>query len=159
MPPLGQTSDDLRLLAWRKEEGEVVAEGEPLVVIETDKATLDVEASASGTLLRILRREGETVAAGTLLGWLGEPGEELVEEDEPSGGNEGAASLGAAPAPGHRPPPVSHDRVLATPAARLRAKELGVDLSRVTGSGPGGLIERRDVEAVAGDGADYFPRK
>jgi pyruvate dehydrogenase E2 component (dihydrolipoamide acetyltransferase) len=154
MPPLGQTSDELRLLAWRKEEGEAVAEGEPLVVIETDKATLDVEASVSGTLLRILCREGETVTAGTLLGWLGEPGEELAEQDEPPGGTEGAASLGAVPAPGHLPPPVSHDRLLATPAARLRAKELGVDLSRVNGSGPGGRIERRDVEAVAGDGAE-----
>jgi pyruvate dehydrogenase E2 component (dihydrolipoamide acetyltransferase) len=149
MPPLGQTSDEMRLLGWHKAEGEAVAEGEPLVAIETDKATLDVEASVSGSLLRILCGEGETVSAGTLLGWLGEPGEEIVEPGAPSGPNEGAATVGTAPAPGHRPPPVSHNRVLATPAARMLAKELGVDLSRVTGSGPAGRIERRDVEAVA----------
>jgi pyruvate dehydrogenase E2 component (dihydrolipoamide acetyltransferase) len=150
MPPLGQTSDELRLLAWLKAEGEEVAEGEPLAVIETDKATLDVEASASGTLVRILCREGETVTAGTLLGWLGEPGEEIVQPDEPAAVQE-SASASAHTASAHRPAPVGHDRVLATPAARMLAKELGVDLSRVTGSGPAGRVERRDVEAVAGD--------
>jgi pyruvate dehydrogenase E2 component (dihydrolipoamide acetyltransferase) len=153
MPPLGQTSDELVLVAWRKAEGETVAEGEPLVVIETDKATLEVEASVSGTLLRILCGEGETVTAGTLLGWLGEPGEELAGQGVPAAPPEAAASAVAAPTPDHRPPRAMPDRVFATPAARTRAKELGVDLSRVSGSGPAGRIERRDVEAVAGDGA------
>ena len=63
MPPLGQTSDELRLLGWHKAEGEAVDEGELLLEIETDKATLDVEASVSGTLLRVDCREGETVTA------------------------------------------------------------------------------------------------
>ena len=145
MPPLGQTSDELRLLAWRKREGDAVEEGELLLEIETDKATLDVEASATGTLLRIDCREGETVTAGTVLGWLGEPGEEIVTHEEQHA--EPAATV--APAVEQRPPPVSHDRVLATPAARMLAKELGVDLSQVAGTGPDGRIERRDVEALA----------
>ena len=148
MPALGQTSDDMTLLRWLKAEGAVVQEGEPLLEIETDKATLEVEASASGTLLRILCGEGETVTAGTLLGWLGEPGEQIVET-EPAGGAEGATTPEAAPAQEHRPPPVSHGRVLATPAARMLAKELGVDITLVTGSGPDGRIERRDIEAFA----------
>jgi pyruvate dehydrogenase E2 component (dihydrolipoamide acetyltransferase) len=142
MPPLGQTSDELRLLRWRKAEGDTVAEGELLLEIETDKATLDVEASVAGALLRIDCREGETVTAGTVLGWLGEPGEEIVEPAAP------VAQVTAAPVLERRPPPVSHDRVLATPAARMLAKELGIDLAAVTGTGPDGRIERRDVEAL-----------
>jgi pyruvate dehydrogenase E2 component (dihydrolipoamide acetyltransferase) len=146
MPPLGQVSDELRLLEWRKAVGEAVSEGELLLVIETDKATLDVEASVSGTLLRVDCREGETVTAGTTLGWLGAPGEQIVEPE----GARVAAPAVAPPAPPAPPPPLSHDRVLATPAARMLAKELGIDLAAVTGTGPDGRIERRDVEALAG---------
>jgi pyruvate dehydrogenase E2 component (dihydrolipoamide acetyltransferase) len=142
MPALGQTSDELRLLRWHKSDGEQVREGELLLEIETDKATLDVEASVSGTLLRIDCREGETVTAGAILGWLGVPGEQIVEQAAPP------VPVAATPPSVHRPPPVSHDRVLATPAARILAKELGIDLSRVTGTGPDGRIERRDVEAA-----------
>jgi pyruvate/2-oxoglutarate dehydrogenase complex dihydrolipoamide acyltransferase (E2) component len=156
MPPLGQTSDELRVLAWCKVEGDRVREGDPLLEIETDKATLEVEASVSGTLLRILRGAGESVTAGTLLGWLGEPGEHVVETDEPA--MTPAAPAAASPAPSadlpaapHRPA-ASADRVLATPAARMRARDLGVDIGRISGSGPDGRIERRDVEAAAGDG-------
>ena len=149
MPPLGQTSDELRLLGWRKAEGETVEEGALLLVIETDKATLDVEASVSGTLLRIDCRAGETVTAGTILGWLGEPGEQIVEREPPADGDEPPISAPAPPA--HRLPAGSPGRLAATPAARMLAKELGVDLSLVTGTGPDGRIERRDVEAIAGE--------
>ena len=77
MPPLGQTSDELQILAWLKAEGDEVTVGEPLFEIETDKATLEVEATVSGTLLRILHAEGETVREGTVIGWIGAPGEEV----------------------------------------------------------------------------------
>jgi len=152
MPPLGQTSDELRLLDWLKPEGGKVKEGEALLVIETDKATLEVEASASGTLLRALLAEGETVVAGALLGWIGEPGEQIPESDEPS--RPAAASesptpprtpSAAAQPPQPRPP---EHRVLATPAARTLARKLGIDLVLVPGTGPDGRIERRDVEAL-----------
>jgi pyruvate dehydrogenase E2 component (dihydrolipoamide acetyltransferase) len=150
MPPLGQVSDELRLLEWRKREGEAVSEGELLLVIETDKATLDVEASTAGTLLRIDCREGETVTAGTILGWIGEPGEAIVEPEGPAGAE---PQVVAAPAPVVSAPVSARvsvsDRVLATPAARMLAKELGVDLAAVTGTGPDGRVERRDVEALA----------
>src|SRR5579872_5886852 len=154
MPALGQTSDELRLLAWRKAEGEPVREGEPLLEIETDKTTLEIEASTSGTLLAILCAEGEVVAAGALLGWLGEPGEQIPGEDVsgPGAGHQGPAPP-AVPADGAGEEgsgaPHGSTRVLATPAARTRAKELGADIARVTGSGPGGRVERRDVEAFA----------
>ena len=126
MPPLGTTSDELRIVAWRKAEGEAVAAGEPLLDVETDKAELEVEAVVSGTLLRIERPAGETVQAGALLGWIGEPGEAI---------------------------PDAAARVEASPAVRKLARDHGVDLAEVTGSGPDGRIERDDVLAAAGDDA------
>jgi pyruvate dehydrogenase E2 component (dihydrolipoamide acetyltransferase) len=124
MPPLGQTSDDLRIVAWRKREGDAVAVGEPLLEVETDKATLEVEAAHAGTLLRIVHGEGQTVQSGTVIAYVGEPGEEIADE---------------APA-----------KVQAAPAVRRLAQEHGVDLAQVRGSGPGGRVERVDVLALAG---------
>ena len=123
MPALGQTSDELVLLAWLKNAGEPVSEGEPLLEVETDKATLEVEAAVSGTLLATLCEPGQTVLAGTVVGWIGDPGEQIPDDQPPS------------------------RKVLATPAARTLARERGVDLAGLTGSGPEGRIERRDVLA------------
>ncbi len=127
MPPLGQTSDELKILEWLVAAGDEVARGGPLIAVETDKAELEVEATGSGTLLRIVRGAGETVRAGTVVGWVGEPGEEIPEEA-----------------------PV---KVEAAPAVRRLARERGVDLASLTGSGPGGRIERDDVLAAAGSPA------
>ncbi len=134
MPALGQTSDELVLLAWLRTAGEPVSEGEPLLEVETDKATLEVEAAVSGTLLAVVCEAGQTVTAGTVVGWIGEPGEQIPEQQVPAG----KALAGKA---------------LATPAARTLARERGVDLAGLTGSGPEGRIERRDVLA-AGDQAE-----
>lgn len=79
MPALAQTSDELRLTAWLKTEGEQVTEGEPLFEAETDKAELEVEATASGTLLRCLAGPGETVSTGTVVAWIGHPGEDIPQ--------------------------------------------------------------------------------
>ncbi len=79
MPPLGQTSDELEIVAWRKAEGDDVASGELLFDVATDKATLEVEATTAGTLLRIVHGAGETVREGTVIAYIGEPGEEIVE--------------------------------------------------------------------------------
>jgi pyruvate dehydrogenase E2 component (dihydrolipoamide acetyltransferase) len=152
MPPLGQTSDELRLSAWLKSEGENVAEGEPLLEVETDKATLEVEASVSGTLLRTMLTEGETVLAGTLVGWIGEPGEQIPDAEEPARKPPASPER---PASTEQPRSSTGEyRVLATPAARTLAKELGIELAHVSGSGPGGRIERRDVEPEPVSGLD-----
>ena len=126
MPPLGQTSDELRIVAWRKREGDEVAAGETLLEVETDKATLEVEAALAGTVLRIVHGDGQTVQAGTVIAYVGEPGEEVAAE---------------APA-----------KVQAAPAVRRLAQEHGVDLAQVQGSGPGGRIERSDVLALVEEG-------
>jgi len=122
MPALAQTSDELRLTAWLKAEGDRVAAGEPLFEAETDKAELEVEATASGTLLRRLVQPGETVRTGTVVAWIGDPGEDIPQGSSP--------------------------RLPATPAARVLARAQGIDLAQITGSGPGGRIERRDVLAA-----------
>jgi pyruvate dehydrogenase E2 component (dihydrolipoamide acetyltransferase) len=157
MPALGQTSDELRLVSWAKAVGEQVSEGETLFEVESDKATLEVEASVSGTLLTLCE-PGQTVLAGTVLGWIGEPGEEPPDlgpsqdpvEDEVDARGLGATSDGRtseSPADSKSP---TDERVPATPAARALARRHDVDLASLIGSGAGGRIERRDVEAALG---------
>jgi pyruvate dehydrogenase E2 component (dihydrolipoamide acetyltransferase) len=130
MPPLGTTSDELRIVEWLKEEGDEVVLGEPLLAVETDKATLEIEAAAAGTLLKILWDAGEVVRAGAVIGYVGAQGEEAPVE-----------TVTAAPG--------RSERVTASPAVRRMAGDLGVDLARVRGSGPGGRVEKQDVLAVA----------
>src|SRR5215469_13340893 len=155
MPALAQTSDELRLTAWLKAEGEQVTEGEPLFEAETDKAELEVEATTSGTLLRCLAGPGETVSVGTVVAWIGHPGED-VPQAGPAVPGAAAAQPGWAPAgvvsPATVSSPDSSSRLPATPAARTLARERDIDLAELTGSGPGGRIERRDVLAAM-DGA------
>jgi pyruvate dehydrogenase E2 component (dihydrolipoamide acetyltransferase) len=160
MPALTQTSDELRLTAWLKAEGQQVTEGEPLFEAETDKAELEVEATASGTLLRCLTGPGETVSIGTVVAWIGHPGEDIPQAVPAVPGavaGPGPASATIPPSPGVSPPASvpatdSPSRLPATPAARALARERGIDLAQVAGSGPGGRIERRDVLAAV-DGA------
>ena len=123
MPPLGATSNELRILQWLKEVGSTLEQGEPLLEVETDKATLEVEAAVSGTLLAVLHGAGETVAVGEVLGFVGAPGEEV---------------------PAFEPPAKRQ----AVPVARKLAQEHGIDLASVRGSGPGGRIEKQDVLAL-----------
>jgi len=120
MPPLGATSDELRVVQWLKEVGSAVEQGEMLLEVETDKATLEVEAAVAGTLLAVLHGPGETVTVGEVLGWVGSPGEEIP----------------------------SAEKKQAVPVARRLAQEHGIDLASVQGSGPGGRIEKQDVLAL-----------
>jgi pyruvate dehydrogenase E2 component (dihydrolipoamide acetyltransferase) len=128
MPPLGATSDELKIVRWLKEVGSAVEQGELLLEVETDKATLEVEAAVSGTLLAVLHGPGETVAVGDVLAFVGSPGEDVpaVEPSEP---------LPAA-------------KRQAVPVARRLAQEHGIELAHVRGSGPGGRIEKADVLAL-----------
>ena len=127
MPPLGATSDELQIVQWLKEVGSVVEQGEPLLEVETDKATLEVEAAVAGTLLAVLHGAGETVPVGEVIAYVGAPGDD-VPVAEPS-----------APAAAKRQ---------AVPTARRLAQEHDIDLASVHGSGPGGRIEKQDVLAL-----------
>lgn len=161
MPPLGTTSDELRIVEWLKGEGEEVALGEPLLAVETDKATLEVEAAATGTLLRVVHAAGAVVDVGDVVGYIGSPGEEVPDQDEPPGSSRGetrpgddasaaAGSGGSVSAPG----PARASRVTASPAVRRLAAERGVDLAAIEGSGPGGRVEKRDVLAATAPSED-----
>ena len=127
MPSLGATSDELQIVQWLKEVGSVVEQGEPLLEVETDKATLEVEAAVAGTLLAVLHGAGETVPVGEVIAYVGAPGDD-VPVAEPS-----------APAAAKRQ---------AVPTARRLAQEHDIDLASVHGSGPGGRIEKQDVLAL-----------
>jgi pyruvate dehydrogenase E2 component (dihydrolipoamide acetyltransferase) len=132
MPKAGMVMEQGTILRWLKREGEPVRKGEPLLSIETDKVSMELEAEADGVLLRILRREGEAVPVTETIGWIGEPG-------EPAPGDE-ALSAAAPPRP----------RVPATPSARRLAAAGGLALEAVAGSGPGGAVQARDVREAAG---------
>jgi pyruvate dehydrogenase E2 component (dihydrolipoamide acetyltransferase) len=154
MPKTGAEMVEGRILAWKKKVGERVAKGETLLEIETDKATMEVEAPGAGVLLRCLFREGETAAATRLIALLGD-GNESPEEIE--------GIMGADPEPESRPAPVSPEpaayaptpaaadekRAHASPVARRLALEKGINLASIQGTGPGGRIEKDDVLLAA----------
>jgi pyruvate dehydrogenase E2 component (dihydrolipoamide acetyltransferase) len=153
MPALGQTSDELRILSWLKREGERVAMGEPLLEVETDKALLTVESAFTGTLLKIACQAGETIEAGAVIAYLLMPGESGVSNGTLAQVPTPETSDGARPVLRKARPEPRSAPVLASPVARRLAREHGIDIASVPGSGPDGRIERKDVEALIGGGA------
>ena len=148
MPALGQTTDELVITTWLKAEGDTVRLGDPLCEVETDKAMVEVEAFVAGTLLSILHGAGETVEVGTPIAYIGVQGEQVPDN---GGWAPGGASASGGAIPSGAMPDVKGGRpVLASPAARQLAKSHGIDLSTVKGSGPGGCIDKEDVQALVG---------
>ena len=143
MPKLTDSMEEGVVVKWRKAEGEHVESGDVLAEIETDKAVMDLEAFASGTLRKILVPEGTTVPSGTLIGVIGEPDEDI--RDILAGAQPSAARPSAL-----RPSPAAvaspEEDKLASPRVRTLARERGIDLRAVKGSGPGGRIVERDLE-------------
>ena len=154
MPSVGQTTDELVIVEWLKAEGDAVALGESLFSVQTDKAQVEVESVAAGTLLKVLRNAGDTVQAGSPVAYIGAPGEAVPEgigSCPAAVAIDGAAAASLAPSalreqPAHRSPELATGKVAALPAARRRASELGIDLTRISGTGPDGVITLRDVE-------------
>src|SRR5712691_11104591 len=131
IPRLSDSMEEGTVARWLVAEGAQVVRGRPLVEIDTDKATMEYEAEDEGILLQILVREGESAAIGTPIARVGSPSE---------------AAVGAKPA---SEPPQSSARANASPVAKRIAKELGVDLEGLEGTGPKGMITREDVESAA----------
>jgi pyruvate dehydrogenase E2 component (dihydrolipoamide acetyltransferase) len=152
MPALEMAQETGKLLAWRKKEGDRVTKGEPLLEIETDKAVVEVEAPADGILAGIKAAEGSDIPVGQTIAWIVAPGEAIPAESESAGP---AARAGSHAKPEtshtvtaeHKTPPPSGERI--SPKARRLAKELGVDIATVRGSGPGGEILASDVQAAS----------
>jgi pyruvate dehydrogenase E2 component (dihydrolipoamide acetyltransferase) len=163
MPKLSDTMTEGTLVKWRKQKGDKIASGDVIAEVETDKATMEMESFDDGILTEIFVPEGQKVAIGQRLAMLLAPG-----ESAPAGGGAqpaAAAKAEAAPAPtgassAPAPQPAATaaapgdgsnggTRVKASPLARKIAAEKNVDLSRLTGTGPGGRIVQRDVVGAA----------
>jgi pimeloyl-ACP methyl ester carboxylesterase len=141
------------LAVWHVAEGEVVAKGAALFDIETDKAAMEVEAPASGTLHHIGAAPGDKVAVGSIVAWIFAPGEPVGDrppaESAAAEPTKAAAPVASVPASPPVPAP-AQDALRATPAARAAARDAGVALTDVAGSGPLGRIQAADVTAYAG---------
>jgi len=191
MPKLSPTMEEGQVARWLKKEGDKVSMGEPLAEIDTDKATMEMQALSAGVLRKVLIQEGESAPLGQPIAIIGEPDEDISEllktataaapakeavesAAKPPESDKAPAIEQPTPAPEPeptaKPEPLtdarrpSNGRMLVSPIAARMAAEAGVDLSAVQGSGPGGRIIKRDVEAAmkepkpaAGGGAKLRP--
>jgi pyruvate dehydrogenase E2 component (dihydrolipoamide acetyltransferase) len=149
MPALEMAQETGKLVAWRKTEGERVAKGEPLLEIETDKAVLEIESPADGILAGVKARAGDVVAVGKIIAWIVGPGESPPSEVVLSGSPvPGVTEPKRAAAPAI-PAPAAGTGAQISPKARRLAKEHGVNITSLRGSGPGGEILASDVLAAA----------
>ncbi|QQE10074.1 2-oxo acid dehydrogenase subunit E2 [Planctomycetota bacterium] len=165
MPRLSDTMEEGTLVKWHVSVGDKVASGDHLADVETDKATMELQAFDDGTIAKLALQDGHTVPVGSLIAVLAEDGES-VEDAAASAGGSASASAAEAPAagvaeavgaavPAASAPAGGGGRV--SPLARKLAVEHGVDLAAVVGTGPDGRIIKRDILAAAKGGASAAP--
>ena len=169
MPALSPTMTEGTLAKWLKKEGDMVASGDVIAEIETDKATMEVESADEGVLGKIVVPEGtEGVPVNELIGWLLEEGEDASAIDgagaaKPAPKQEASKQETKAEAPKEQAKPAAApapaasggdkgDRIFASPLARRMAEQAGLDLSALSGSGPNGRIVKTDIEAALSQG-------
>jgi len=177
MPKLSPTMEEGQISRWLKKEGDKVSMGEPLAEIDTDKATMEMQALGNGVLRKILIGEGQSAPLGQLIAVIAEPNEDIsavlseapaaappaqeqpkqeAPQPTPPAPQAKAAVASAAPAPSRvdngRQPPVAAStdsgRLIVSPLAARMAAEAGIDLRSLQGSGPGGRIIKKDIEAA-----------
>ena len=176
MPDIGEGIAEVELVKWYVQPGDTVAEEQVLADVMTDKANVEIPSNVAGKVLSITGKPGDVVAVGSEIIRLEVEGKGNVSESAPSALGEGrrdgkkpapkvveAKPVSPPPPPAPKPPPVLHavptpapasndDRPLAAPAVRRRAKELGIDISTLRGSGPEGRVTHEDLEAQAKGG-------
>jgi pyruvate dehydrogenase E2 component (dihydrolipoamide acetyltransferase) len=162
MPKLSPTMEEGQIARWLKKEGDKVSMGEPLAEIDTDKATMEMQALSNGVLRKILINDGESAPLGQLIAVIGEPEEDIAALLSEAGPK---ASAPAAPAPAQPEPetqvttpaetnghaktaPAESGRMIVSPLAARMAADAGIDLRSLQGSGPNGRIIKRDIEAA-----------
>lgn len=158
MPPLSQTTDEVKLVGWLVNEGDVIAKGDPVCEVETDKVNMEVESFASGTVLKILAEPDSDVRVGTVIAVIGEAGEEVSAKLTPVAqaiaadrgieakgvvGTGIGGSIRGKDLSGESRPTVPDGK--ATRMVRHMASKRGIDLANVKGTGPGGLITKDDL--------------
>ncbi|MBD0337828.1 MAG: 2-oxo acid dehydrogenase subunit E2 [Thermoleophilia bacterium] len=148
LPDLGEGLTEGEVARWLVTEGQEIAEDDPLVEIQTDKTTVEIPSPAAGVVSKILVEEGDVVPVGTVLVVIGGDGAAPAEEPEQPRAETAAAAMsgGQAPAPGRGGP------IRATPLVRRLARELGVDLETVVGTGPQGRVTDEDVRGAVSGG-------
>ena len=155
LPAVGDTMVEGEIVEWLVDVGDTVELDQPICSVETDKSVVEMTTPYRGTVLALGGEPGDVIEVGQTLIVVGEPGEEIPAEDEPE---PVAAATGAASGPAltHAPapsPPAASGSVKAVPKARKLARERGIDLAAVAGTGPGGSITVADVEAAAAPAA------
>lgn len=170
MPKLSDTMEKGHLVKWLVSEGDAVKPGDPVAEVETDKATMEAEAFYAGVVLKRMAGEGTDVIPGHPLLVIGQEGEDISDllsrlgaagqaaprppaEATPPPPPEKAAPPPPAAEPSPPPAPAEPRRVVASPLARSLAREAGLDLSRIKGSGPGGRVVRADIARATAGGA------
>ena len=148
VPPLGESITEATVSRWLKKEGDLVAAGETLVELETDKITVEVPAIKAGVLASRARHDGDVVGVDDLLGELNEDVSAAAAPAAPAAGASAAAAAPIAPTPSATPATSAAD-VRSTPSARRLADESGVNLGNVAGTGRGGIVSKPDVMAAA----------
>jgi pyruvate dehydrogenase E2 component (dihydrolipoamide acetyltransferase) len=164
MPKLSDTMEEGRILRWLKKEGDSIETGQALAEVETDKATVEMEAYANGTIRKLITAEGQFVKIGELIAIIGEPGEDVSALVPPAGAGappapparaaaavpvsapQAAPPVAAAQAAGA--PPATGRSLKASPLALRMAAEAGLDLGSLQGTGPQGRIIKRDIEVA-----------
>jgi pyruvate dehydrogenase E2 component (dihydrolipoamide acetyltransferase) len=165
MPRLSDSMEEGTILQWLKREGDEIAVGDEIVEIETDKANMAYEADVAGTLVEIVAQEGETLPIGATIARIGDAGEapsssgETQETPEEQAEQPTPTQVAAPPKEAESPATGDGHRPKASPLARRLAKEKKLDLTQISGSGPGGRIVKADVESAssAGDAVAGVP--
>ena len=158
MPAMGATQETGRLVRWFKQEGDSVTKGEMLMEVETDKSVVEVEAPASGILAQVTAAPDDDIPVGQTIALIMEPGEEVAQARKAAAAGprrrspaRKKAKRPAAPKPAPATTSIT-GRFLASPAAKRLAKERGVELASMQGTGPDGAVVARDVLSLAPDG-------
>ncbi len=151
MPKFGFTQETSVIVRWLAQPGDAVEQGDPIAEVSTDKVDMEVEAPADGILDGVRYGEGDEVPVTAIIAWIRQPDEALPEEAA------APTMQKAAPPKPIFTPADAPDPTRITPVAQRVAADLGVDISQVQGSGPGGRITRRDVEAHAAQTPDLTP--
>src|SRR5512145_1516733 len=155
MPALEMAQETGKLVSWLKKEGEQVKKGDMLLEVETDKAVVEIEAQSDGILGGVTARTGDVIPVGQTIAWLLKPGESVPQQGThvQTGRTGAAAAPAAAPAAAAAGPaagePASAAGARISPKARKLAREHGVDIAKIKGSGPGGEILADDILKAA----------
>ncbi len=150
LPDIGEGLTEAEVVSWQVAEGDVVTTNQPLVEVETDKAVVEIPSPRPGVVLHLGATVGETIAVGHLLAVIGEEGEAWAPDD--------VAPVATPPAAAPVSSVVAGSAARAVPLVRKLARDLGVDLATVTGTGAAGQITRADVESAAGGQATTSAR-